>query len=436
MAVLCLFTLAKLDDIGSIYRILAILSVTLWLPVSSLMRCYHKQHGYSTGLARLLGAWAILFGILVLVAFITKTSQSYSREIVLLWMVVGYLVQALAYVALHALQRRLYGSIREDRRSLIVGTGDQALALARTLQQLKRDPVMGLVAQRDDVSLPDNREFRILGNLAHLRDLISEHQISRLYIALPLSEAEDIRHLYIDLLDASVDVVWVPDMSSMTLLNHSIGHIGPHVALYLNESPLTAYPASALIKASLDRVLALLAIIVLSPLMLITAVLIKIGSPGPVLFKQPRHGMNGKVFNVYKFRSMQLHQDQQVRQATRDDQRITPIGRFIRRTSIDELPQFFNVLKGDMSLVGPRPHAVAHNSYYADKIEAYMARHRIKPGITGLAQISGYRGETETLDKMRKRVEIDLEYINHWSLWLDVKIVIKTPFTLFGKNIY
>jgi len=133
---------------------------------------------------------------------------------------------------------------------------------------------------------------------------------------------------------------------------------------------------------------------------------------------------------------MRVHEDGEVKQATREDPRITPVGRFIRRTSIDELPQLFNVLQGRMSLVGPRPHAVAHNDYYTGKIDAYMARHRIKPGITGLAQVSGYRGETETLDKMEKRVELDLTYINNWSLWLDIKILVKTPFTLLGKDIY
>lgn len=182
--------------------------------------------------------------------------------------------------------------------------------------------------------------------------------------------------------------------------------------------------------------MAFLAIIALSPILLIIALAVKINSPGPVFFKQDRHGWNGKVIQVWKFRSMRVHDDLEVKQASRNDSRITPIGRFIRRTSIDELPQLFNVLQGHMALVGPRPHAIAHNNYYSDKILAYMARHRIKPGITGLAQISGFRGETDTIDKMQKRVEIDLKYINNWSLWLDLKILLKTPFTLLSKDIY
>jgi putative colanic acid biosynthesis UDP-glucose lipid carrier transferase len=170
--------------------------------------------------------------------------------------------------------------------------------------------------------------------------------------------------------------------------------------------------------------------------LLFIALAVKINSPGPVFFKQDRHGWNGKVIQVWKFRSMRVHDDREVVQASRNDTRITAVGRFIRRTSLDELPQLFNVLQGQMALVGPRPHAVAHNHYYSGKILAYMARHRIKPGITGLAQISGCRGETDTIDKMQRRVEMDLHYINNWSLWLDLKILVKTPFTLLSKDIY
>ena len=186
----------------------------------------------------------------------------------------------------------------------------------------------------------------------------------------------------------------------------------------------------------MERSLSLAAIICLSPLLAAIALAAKLSSPGPILFKQHRHGWNGKVIKVWKFRSMQVHDDKHVKQASRNDSRVTAVGRFIRRTSLDELPQLFNVLHGDMALVGPRPHAVAHNDYYTGKIHAYMARHRIKPGITGLAQISGCRGETDTIEKMQKRVEIDLDYINNWSLWLDIKIMIKTPLTLISKDIY
>src|SRR5690606_29802481 len=175
------------------------------------------------------------------------------------------------------------------------------------------------------------------------------------------------------------------------------------------------------------------------PVCLAIAIAIKATSPGPVVFKQYRTGINGKKFKVYKFRSMVVHQENGdgVTQATKNDARITPIGAFLRRTSLDELPQFFNVLQGRMSLVGPRPHALAHNDYYKDLVESYMQRHKVKPGITGWAQVNGYRGETDTLDKMQKRVEYDLWYIDNWSLWLDVKIIFMTVFKGFiNKNAY
>jgi putative colanic acid biosynthesis UDP-glucose lipid carrier transferase len=326
--------------------------------------------------------------------------------------------------------------LHSQNNTLIIGTDQLAVNLADKLAKTEYPPLVGLISSKPNELSTNVNTHRIVGQLQELRELIRVHDVRRLYIALPLSEAKQVEALYIDLLDSNVDVVWVPDLGSMTLLNHSVSELDGLPAIHLNESPLTSYPTAALSKTLLDRSLAALALIGFSPLLLIIAVAVKISSPGPIIFKQERHGWNGKIIKVWKFRSMRLHDDHQVRQAGREDPRITPVGRFIRRTSIDELPQFFNVLQGHMALVGPRPHAIAHNDYYTGKIQAYMARHRIKPGITGLAQISGCRGETETLDKMQKRVEIDLNYINNWSLWLDIKILIKTPFTLFSKDIY
>jgi putative colanic acid biosynthesis UDP-glucose lipid carrier transferase len=193
------------------------------------------------------------------------------------------------------------------------------------------------------------------------------------------------------------------------------------------------HPASnggaGLIKVIFDRLFAALVLVLLSPLFIAIAIAIRAESPGPILFRQPRLGLNGQRFDVLKFRSMKLHQErEQVTQATRDDPRVTTVGRFLRRTSLDELPQFFNVLMGDMSVVGPRPHALPHNDLYKDKLAMYMQRHRVKPGITGWAQINGYRGETDTDEKMAHRVQFDLYYIQHWSFWMDLKIILWTAF--------
>lgn len=425
----------KTNDIGPQYRLQAIVALLGSVPIYSLLRVYYKHHGYLIGLARLLSAWMILLAALIAIAFVTKTSELYSREVFLLWAGLGFVLQSALYLPLHHLARRYQRSLQAQRVSIIVGTCDLARELAHNLTREHNETVIGLVHPNDEPA-PTDSLFPVVGNLAHLRELIVTHRIRCIYIVLPLAAAEQIEGLYIDLLDANVDVIWMPALNSLTLLNHSVSEIDGKPAIHLNESPLTSYPTAALTKAVMDRSIALLALLLLSPLLLATVIAVKLSSPGPILFKQHRHGWNGQIIKVWKFRSMRLHDDQQVKQATRDDNRITRVGRFIRRTSIDELPQLFNVLQGRMSLVGPRPHALAHNDYYTGKITAYMARHRIKPGITGLAQISGCRGETETLDKMERRVELDLQYINNWSVWLDLKILIKTPFTLLGKDIY
>jgi putative colanic acid biosysnthesis UDP-glucose lipid carrier transferase len=228
----------------------------------------------------------------------------------------------------------------------------------------------------------------------------------------------------------------VPDTMSMQILSNKFINFLGLPAVELNQ-PVSG-GVGGIAKDLFDKVFAIVALILLVPLFIVIACCIRFSSPGPIFFKQPRLGLNGKKFNVYKFRTMKLHEENGVvRQATQNDPRITPIGGFLRRTSLDELPQFFNVLLGDMSVVGPRPHALQHNDLYKDKLEMYMLRHRVKPGITGWAQIHGYRGETDTVDKMAKRVQFDLHYIQNWSLWMDVKIIVWTAFKGWtGNNAY
>ena len=438
VALLILLTLDKSGDVAPHYRVLALFSSAISIPLYAVFRVYSTRHGYLVGLARLAAAWATSMAILVFIAFVTKTSAEYSREVILQWVVGGFFAQGLVFVPLHKLAKAVDSTMSAGVTSIIVGSGHLAHDLARKLRYDRKEAMLGLVVLDGDQETgpEDSTYFPTLGAVSQLRTVIRENDINRVYIALPARETDQIEGLYVDLLDANVDVVWVPDFANLKLLNHSIHDLGGLPAIHLNESPLTAHPGSALLKALMDRGCALLGIVSLSPVLLACAVAVKLSSPGPILFRQQRHGWNGNVIEVLKFRSMRVHQDPVVKQATKDDPRVTPVGRFLRRSSLDELPQLFNVLRGDMSLVGPRPHAVAHNDYYSGKIQAYMARHRIKPGITGLAQISGYRGETDTLDKMQKRVELDLEYINHWSLWLDIKILLKTPLTLLSKDIY
>ncbi|ENO82293.1 sugar transferase [Thauera sp. 27] len=433
LTTLAILTFDKTGGFDATYGTLLALTALLSIPAYALCSVYHPQHGALEGTAHLTLGWCVLLACLLGIAFATKTTHAYSREVLAQWAVLGLAAQTASYLVL---QRWAKGRVAHRQRTIraaIIGNGPLALELAQRLRTSAGETLAGIIAPAA-AEHPPPATLATLGSIGDLADILATQRIQRLYVALP--HDADIKQLYLQLLDANVDVVWVPDLHGLLLLNHGVTEIGGLAAIKLNESPLTAYPNAARLKAVMDRSLALLGLIALSPLLLLVAVLVKLSSPGPVLFRQQRHGWNGQVIEVWKFRSMRMHDDAQVRQATRNDSRITPIGRFIRRTSIDELPQLFNVLQGSMSLVGPRPHAVAHNDFYANKIQAYMARHRIKPGITGLAQISGYRGETDTLDKMQKRVELDLAYINNWSLWLDIKILIKTPFTLFGKHIY
>ncbi|MDI3325959.1 undecaprenyl-phosphate glucose phosphotransferase [Pontibacterium granulatum] len=429
-------TVLKTDGFDAQYRMLAVLLPLAAVPVYTLMRVYQRGVGYFAGATRVLVAWSVLLALLVAVAFVTKTSESFSREVFLQWAALGAIAQLISYVIIHNINERLYSRHRAKRVAAIIGTNSSALSLAEKITRERGEPLRGFISMGDDADEVKASGYTTIGTVSSLRSLVANHSITRLYIALPLSEAKQIEGLYIDLLDISVDVVWVPDFADLVLLNHSVSEIAGMPAIHLNESPLTAYPAAIAVKSILDKAIALMALVVLSPLMLGVALAIKLTSRGPVIFKQLRHGCNGAIIEVWKFRSMRVHDDADVKQASRGDSRITPVGRFIRRSSIDELPQLINVLQGRMSLVGPRPHAVQHNDYYSDKIHAYMARHRIKPGITGLAQISGCRGETETIDKMEQRVELDLAYINRWSVWLDIKILVKTPMSLLSKDIY
>ena len=422
-------------SVDSEYRVAMILTVLGSVPAYSFLQVYHKRHGILSGMGRLLAGWMSLLGALIAIAFLTQTTAVFSRQVIMLWAGLGYLAQVASFLPLHYLARMHSRKVRNERRSVIIGISPMADALAKKLTTPNRVPVIGFIAAAGENGLVPTT-LPLLGNVEDLRDIIVREEVRRVYIALPLAQLATIEGLYIDLLDMSVDVVWIPDFGSMMLLNQSISEIERMPAIYLNESPISSHPAALLGKELMERTLAALAIVALSPLLIGAAIAVKMSSPGPVLFKQNRHGCNGEVIKVWKFRSMRVHDDSEVRQATRTDDRITRVGAFLRRSSIDELPQLFNVLFGEMALVGPRPHAVTHNLYYTGKVEAYMARHRLKPGITGLAQITGHRGETETLEKMQQRVAQDLNYINQWSLWLDIKILVKTPFTLFSKNIY
>ncbi len=258
-----------------------------------------------------------------------------------------------------------------------------------------------------------------------IHQFVVDHQIDEVWIVLPLSPPSYLALLHATLRNALVDVKLIPETYNMEALSNNVVKLLGFTAIDLNRPGVSGI--RALTKDVLDRLFAAVVLLALSPLFGAIALAVMGSSPGPILFRQRRLGLNGRPFYLYKFRSMVLHQDAPtVTQATARDPRVTAVGRFLRRTSLDELPQFFNVLMGDMSVVGPRPHALSHNDVYRKKLDNYMLRHRVKPGITGWAQINGLRGETDTDEKMRLRVQFDLHYIKHWSLWLDFKILVWT----------
>lgn len=387
---------------------------------------------------RLAAAWGGVLLIGVFFSFLIHHVGALSRLWVTYWYLGGLLMLSACRVTVYVVLRHLRKNGLNSKRVLIIGYGAVGREMHRraAIQDWTGYEVKAVHAELDHV-LPLRAE-----GIAHIADLNSvpayaaANNIDEIWITLPLSAADEMRQLQYLLRNALVDIRWMPDTLSIQMLSSRMGQFLGFPTIDLNQ-PVTA-GAGGLFKDLFDKLFAAAVLLCLAPLFVVLALAIKMSSPGPVFFCQPRLGLNGKKFKVYKFRSMRLHADgPQLLQATQDDPRVTAIGAFLRRTSLDELPQFINVLKGDMSVVGPRPHALQHNEMYQQLLEQYMLRHRVKPGITGWAQIHGYRGETDTVDKMAMRVQFDLHYIRNWSLWMDMRIIAWTAVRGWtGKNAY
>lgn len=384
---------------------------------------------------RSLAAWALVFALGILVSFLMHQSAAVSR----LWAATWFGSVALALAGVRLAAYTILGAARDrglDRkRVLLVGFGALGHDLWRRVERYREAgyEVAGIYAEAHE-NLPP--QVRRLHELDALHGFVREHDVREVWIVLPMEAGQELREVLYHLRNDLVDIRWIPDVMSIQLLGHRIGEFLGLPAIQLNSLP--AAGVRGLAKEAFDRAFALCALVGLSPVMLTVAGLVKLTSRGPVLFTQPRLGVDGKVFHVYKFRTMTVHQEHGVvTQATRDDARITRIGGFLRRTSLDELPQFLNVLRGDMSVVGPRPHALEHNELYKDLVQRYMMRHRVKPGITGWAQVNGLRGQTDTLRKMSDRIEHDIYYIQHWTFRMDLIIIARTAVSGWtGRNVY
>jgi len=387
----------------------------------------------TTTFSRITLEWIGVVAVLLFIGFALKVSALFSRAMMLTWVV----TTPVALYAAHAMRRRARQLISDSAyapRYIIVGANNAGFEL------FKRLPKSGFLGFFDFRS-PDRLSSlidpsQLAGHCKDIADFARTHGVTSIYIALPLSNVPRIGEMVRELRDTTASIYFVPDVFAFDLVQGRLVEINGMPALAVTDTPF--YGMDAVRKRVTDLALACSALLVLAIPMLLIALLVKITSKGPVLFRQRRYGLNGEEILVYKFRSMTVCEDGAVvTQATRTDQRITPLGRLLRSSSLDELPQLFNVLEGKMSVVGPRPHAVAHNEMYRKLISGYMIRHKVRPGITGLAQVNGLRGETETVDKMRERVRYDLEYLSHWSPWLDLKIIFQTILVITrDKNAY
>ncbi len=412
----------------------ATIAAVLFMAIAQSLRLYESARGARLK-AQLVRAWSGWFvgvvPVLLFLLFISKRSEDYSRVIVTIWFLLAPLLisvwRTFATLTLRELRARGYNT----RKAAIVGMTELGEQVAR---QMLSTPSLGLEVSGfyDDRTgerchpIPRALGERT-GSLGDVVDAARSGEVSLIYIAFPLRAEPRINQLLRELADTTASVYLAADFLAFDLLHARWGTIGNVPTVSLHETPF--YGVDGWLKRFEDILVGSLILMLISIPMLIIGICVKLTSPGPALFRQRRYGLNGEVIDVLKFRSMTVTEDgPEIKQATKDDARITKLGAFLRRTNLDELPQFINVLGGSMSIVGPRPHAVAHNELYRSKIQGYMLRHKVKPGITGWAQVNGWRGETDTLEKMEKRIEHDLDYIRNWSLLWDLQIIFMTVF--------
>ncbi|HEX8963166.1 MAG TPA: undecaprenyl-phosphate glucose phosphotransferase [Rhodocyclaceae bacterium] len=413
------------------YLTLALLAFSLTFPVS----IPRRDGGLAALALDVLLLWLLVVALLLLLGWTTRTLDAFDRRVLSSWIV----ATPAALVAAHAMLPLVLGRVMTAegvrRVAVIAGGGPMARRLAQDIGQSPHlgIRVAGYFDDRGPARLGIAAADGWLGGLDQLAEYARRHHAGLIYVNLPMTAQPRIRKLLEDLRDTTASIYFVPDLFLFDLIQARLDAVGGIPVLAVCETPF--YGINAIVKRISDLVLAGAILVLIAPLMLAIALAIKATSPGPVLFTQRRYGLDGAEIVVYKFRTMTVCEDgAEIRQATRDDPRVTKLGAFLRRTSLDELPQFVNVLQGRMSVVGPRPHAVAHNEMYRKLISGYMLRHKVKPGITGWAQVNGHRGETATLDRMQARLDFDLAYLRNWSLWLDLRIVAKTVFVVLQKQ--
>lgn len=424
------------------YQMVALVAILCFSAFGRGHNIYGSQRGvtFSQLAWPVVMVWGITVFIMFTVAYFLKSSSEYSRVVVGIWFVTTPLILVSWRFTVRSVLSYFRAQGHNSRSVAVIGATDAGNRLGKVI---KETPSFGLDLKGyfdnrkdDDGRIAKDLVAPVLGDFDDLICRAKAGEFDLIYIALSLKGEDHIAKIITALADTNASVHLAPDFMVFDLLHSRLINLGSVQTISVYETPFLG--VDGWLKRLEDIVLSSLILTLIAIPMLIIAAGVKLSSPGPVLFKQRRYGMDGEAINVWKFRSMAVCDNgDKIVQAQKGDARITPLGAFLRRTSLDELPQFINVLTGEMSIVGPRPHAVAHNEEYRQIISGYMLRHKVKPGITGWAQVNGWRGETDTLDKMEKRVEYDLNYIRNWSLWWDIKIVFRTVFTGFvGKNAY
>ncbi|EIY2678217.1 undecaprenyl-phosphate glucose phosphotransferase [Raoultella planticola] len=424
------------NEVDYLYFVIALIALVFFQMIGGITDFYRSWRGVklSSEIKLILKNWSISFLLTVgVIYFFSRVLIS--GHVFLEW----FMLTSVGVVFSRSAIRYCTGLIRRwgynTRNVAIAGTQETGLSLLRSFRQ---EAWLGfnVVGIYDDDLVSTEVDLNYVGTLKDLVSDAKDGKLDRIYLAMKMSEDKKIKKLVMELTDTTCSVSLIPDVFTLNVLQSRAEEINGVTVVPLFDTPLNGI--NRVFKRLEDLILSLFILLIISPVLLAVACAVKFTSKGPIIFKQTRYGMDGKAIKVWKFRSMSvMENDDKVIQATKNDIRVTKVGRFLRKTSLDELPQFINVLSGTMSIVGPRPHAVAHNEEYRKLIKGYMLRHKVKPGITGLAQISGCRGETDTLDKMERRIEYDLEYIRSWSIALDIKIVILTVFKGFvSKTAY
>jgi len=389
----------------------------------------------SSAAVGILGSWLTLLAILAGFGYGTHSLSLFNWDVLTLWMLATPVLQlVLVRLGWRALRHEAQQAAGR-RKAAVIGAGALGVKVARALTHNAINGIdfVGFFDDRHDARVHADSLPQRLGDLNEAARYVLDNGVKDVFITLPLGSQPRIITLLEQLQGTTASIYFVPDVFGISIIQGRLQDMNGVPVVGICETPFTG--TNRLIKRGSDLLLASLILILIAPLLLAVAIGVKLSSPGPVIFKQRRNGLDGEEIVVYKFRSMVTQDDGDVvRQATRGDARITRFGAFIRRTSLDELPQFINVLQGRMSIVGPRPHAVAHNEMYRELIKAYMVRHKVRPGITGWAQVNGHRGETDTIDKMQARVEYDLEYLRNWSLGLDLVIILRTIKAVFADH--